>query len=436
MRRLRNVLVAVGEFWDRVWFRPKPTTPLELIRISFGFAILIHYALATPHLLTFWGDAGWLPREGLADEIGTPWAQSVFFYMSAPWQWYAFHGVFLFCCAALMVGWRTNWVKWIVLIGQISYDYRNPMLYYGVDKILAHVLLLLCVCPLGKAYSLDRVREVRAAKSRDLHATVPHYVSPWVGACTRLIQIQMAALFFYSAVSKLGGEDWWNGHAIWAVFSTDEYYQPLLLKLMASQYWVVNVATYATMLIELAYTFLVWQRATRPWMIAGTILLHGMFALLMGLVYFSTVMIAVHMAFVRPEWLTRLGSAWRRRIGDIEMIYDGRCGFCVRSMAWFLAFDGLQQIRVRDFRTSPSPAVSDEQLEKALYLVLPDGRTLPGFEAYRYVVLRVPGVWWMVPLFYIPFLSRLIGRPLYNWVASNRGRLSAMRWGASRAPAE
>jgi len=31
--------------------------------------------------------------------------------------------------------------------------------------------------------------------------------------------------------------------------------------------------------------------------------------------------------------------------------------------------------------------VSDAQMEKALYLVLPDGRALPGFEAYRHVVL-------------------------------------------------
>jgi hypothetical protein len=35
------------------------------------------------------------------------------------------------------------------------------------------------------------------------------------------------------------------------------------------------------------------------------------------------------------------------------------------------------------FRTNPSPIVSDEQMIKALYLVLPDGRALPGFEAYR-----------------------------------------------------
>jgi predicted DCC family thiol-disulfide oxidoreductase YuxK len=69
--------------------------------------------------------------------------------------------------------------------------------------------------------------------------------------------------------------------------------------------------------------------------------------------------------------------------------------------------------------------VSDAQVEKALYTVLPDGRALAGFEAYRYVVLRVPGMWWMVPFFYTPVLSRLLGHPIYNWIAQNRARLSA-----------
>jgi hypothetical protein len=95
-------------------------------------------------------------------------------------------------------------------------------------------------------------------------------------------------------------------------------------------------------------------------------------------------------------------------------------------MVWFLAFDGLQQIRVRDFRKNPSPVVSDAQMEKALYLVLPDGRALPGFEAYRYAVLRVPGLWWQIPLFYVPVFSRLLGHPIYNWVAGNRSWLSSI----------
>jgi predicted DCC family thiol-disulfide oxidoreductase YuxK len=105
------------------------------------------------------------------------------------------------------------------------------------------------------------------------------------------------------------------------------------------------------------------------------------------------------------------------------MVYDGTCGFCKRSMAWFLAFDGLGQIQIRDFRSSPSPVVSDEKMKTALYLVLPDGRALPGFETYRYVVLRVPGLWWLIPFFYVPLFSRLFGHPIYNWIAANRSRL-------------
>jgi hypothetical protein len=43
----------------------------------------------------------------------------------------------------------------------------------------------------------------------------------------------------------------------------------------------------------------------------------------------------------------------------------------------------------------------------------------------------VPGLWWQVPLFYIPVVSRLVGHPIYNWVASNRSWLSSFRMKSS-----
>jgi predicted DCC family thiol-disulfide oxidoreductase YuxK len=421
----RDAFAALNRAWSQVWFQSSPTQPLELARIGIGAAVLLHYALATPYLFDLWGDAGWVPRELVLKDHDF-WKQSVFFYFSAPWEWVAFHGFFLLCCTAFMVGWRTAWVKWVLLVGQISYDHRNPILPYGADWILESLLFILCLAPIGCALSLDRVRAVRGAKAKNLEALLPPYSSPWTGACTRLMQVQMAVLFFYSGVSKFEGNDWRNGDAVWFVFSSDEYYNRIALDVLASHYWLVNVATFGTILIEIAFPFLIWQRRTRPYLLAAAIFLHVQFGLLMGLFYFSFVMIMGHMSFVRPEWLTRLGAAWKRAIGEMEMIYDGKCGFCVRSMVWLLAFDGLGQIKVRNFRTDPSPIVSDAQMEKALYLVLPDGRALPGFEAYRYVVLRVPGLWWQVPFFYIPVFSRLFGHPLYNWIASHRSLLSSM----------
>jgi predicted DCC family thiol-disulfide oxidoreductase YuxK len=425
----RDFFVDLGRAWSRFWFQSSPTSPLEITRIGIGAALLLNYGAASSYLFDFWGEGGVMPREVVWEDRTDPWVQSLFFYFSAHWQWIAFHVVFLLCCAALVLGWRTSWVKWLVLIGHISYAYRAPLIAYGVDKILACLLVILCVAPIGRAMSLDRVRAVRAAKLTDLAAAPPSYASPWAGACIRLMQIQMAALFFYTAIGKLRGDDWWNGDAIWIVFTTGDHYNRLVLDLLASHYWLVNIATYSTILIEIAFPFLIWQRHTRPYLLAAALALHLQFAVLMGLFYFSFVMVMGHMSFVRPEWLARLGEAWKRWIGDMEMVYDGRCGFCVRSMARFLAFDGLRQIRIRDFRTAPSPVVSDAQLEKALYLVLPDGRALPGFEAYRYVVLRVPGLWWQVPFFYVPVLSRLFGHPIYNWIAANRSRLSALRIG-------
>src|SRR5262249_40941906 len=160
-------------------------------------------------------------------------------------------------------------------------------------------------------------------------------------------------------------------------------------------------------LIEIAFAFLIWQRGTRPFLLALAIFLHLQFCWL-GLFYFSFVMIMGHMSFVRPTWLSSLGLAWKRWVGEPELVYDGKCGFCVRSLAWLLAFEGLRQIRTGDFRTDPLPTVTGSNAEAALHLVLPDGRVLEGFDACRYVVLRVPGLWWLVPFFSVPLVSRMV----------------------------
>jgi predicted DCC family thiol-disulfide oxidoreductase YuxK len=424
------MFASLGRAWEQLWFHSCSTTPLELCRIGIGALLLFYYGVATPYVLWIWGDAGWMPRETLSFYINdSPFAQSIFLYLTSSWQLLVFHALFLLCCLAFMVGWRTSWVKWVVLVGKISYDYRNPANIYGADSILCCVLFLLCLAPVGRALSLDRVRAVRAVKRDNLEATLPPYTSPWAGACTKLIQFQMAVLFFYSATKKLQYGEWWNGDAIWLVFILNDYYNSVLADLLAYHYWLSSAGTYGTILIEIAFPFLIWQRRTRPYLLSAAIFLHLMFMFLMKMFFFGPAMITGHMSFVRPEWLHRLGAWWKRKIGDMEMIYDGRCAFCVRSMAWLLAFDGLEQIKIRNFRTDPSPVVSDAQLEKALYTVLADGRALPGFEAYRHVVLRVPGLWWLVPFLYVPVLSRLFGRPIYDWVAANRSRLSGRAGG-------
>jgi hypothetical protein len=77
------------------------------------------------------------------------------------------------------------------------------------------------------------------------------------------------AVLFWPARSRFRGDDWWYGEAVWFIFANDELYTPFLLDVLASQFWLVNVATYLTLLIELAFPFLIWQRSTRPYMLAA-----------------------------------------------------------------------------------------------------------------------------------------------------------------------
>ena len=70
---------------------------------------------------------------------------------------------------------------------------------------------------------------------------------------------------------------------------------------------MVNMATYATLLVQIAFPFLIWQQRTRLYVLAGAILLHFIFAVSMGLFYFSFVMIMGLISFVRPESLACLG---------------------------------------------------------------------------------------------------------------------------------
>ena len=342
-RLARATLAGLARAWSDFWFQSSSTTPLEIARIGIGAAVLFHYAMATPFLFELWGDDGLMPRAAALDTLEDSWMQSVFFYFTAPWQWIAFHALFLACCAAFMVGWRTSWVKWIVLVGQISYDYRNSTIAYGADSIVACLLVILCLAPIGRAMSLDRVRAVRAAKLDDLQAAVPPYAGPWANACTRLMQIQMVALFFYTGVEKIRGDEWWSGDAVWLALTTYEFYNPVLLNVVARQYWIVTFVTYATIMLEIAYPFLIWQRRTRPYLLAAAILLHVMFAVGLGLVYFSFVMILGHLSFARPEWLHALAAWWKRRtilvrassLSVTLMAFIGGIGkFCA---AWLLS---------------------------------------------------------------------------------------------------
>ena len=111
----------------------------------------------------------------------------------------------------------------------------------------------------------------------------------------------------------------------------------------------------------------------------------------------------------------------------ISVVYDGQCGFCVRSLRIVRALDVWGLLRFVDGTDRPQvearfPGLSDADLDGAMYAVGDGGRTYRGFFAFRRLLWSSPLLWPLLPIFYLPG-ARWVGPRVYAWIARNRRSL-------------
>ena len=110
----------------------------------------------------------------------------------------------------------------------------------------------------------------------------------------------------------------------------------------------------------------------------------------------------------------------------LNIIYDGRCGFCIRALKLVSALDTRKVLRFHDAKQAEAlarfPILGDADVEDAMYAVTHNELLYHGFFAFRRLIWVGPLLWPFLPLFYFPGAS-LLGPPIYAWVARNRKRL-------------
>ena len=108
----------------------------------------------------------------------------------------------------------------------------------------------------------------------------------------------------------------------------------------------------------------------------------------------------------------------------LDVIYDGRCGFCVRSLHVCRTLDVRSALRYHDANARQQvdaafPELASADFDNALFVVAPDRRVTRGFFAFRRILWESPFMWPLLLLFYFPG-SSVIGPRVYAWVARNR----------------
>jgi len=110
----------------------------------------------------------------------------------------------------------------------------------------------------------------------------------------------------------------------------------------------------------------------------------------------------------------------------LDIIYDGRCGFCVRSLKVCRALDLRRALRYHDANARQQiaarfPELGRADFENAMFAVAPDRSVTRGFFAFRRILWESPLMWPLIPVFYFPGAA-VIGPRVYAWVARNRRR--------------
>src|SRR5947208_1545564 len=98
------------------------------------------------------------------------------------------------------------------------YTPADPTLL-GAIRIMTVLMLYLTIGGSGQALSADRWL---ATRRRGLGASRP---APSMAAnlAIRLINIHMCVIYFSAGISKLKGDSWWDGTAMWRAFANLEY---------------------------------------------------------------------------------------------------------------------------------------------------------------------------------------------------------------------
>lgn len=97
-------MTKLGTAWERFWFTPQETCPLALFRIAFGVVVTLLAGIA------------------------------------------------------LTIGYHTRLAGWVVFLGVLSFQRRNPDLVNAGDGLLCNLALYCALAPAGVALSLDRIR--------------------------------------------------------------------------------------------------------------------------------------------------------------------------------------------------------------------------------------------------------------------------------------
>lgn len=297
--KLKDLTKTLWNRWDHFWFGPMDLYSVSLFRCAVSWILLVAYTVRGFDLKLFYFDEGLLPLAQVKEFLPAFYEPWFYWYPASDQMSVIFHCAFLLVLLLLALGLIGRRLTWIALALHLAFLQRNNTIIYGADLIASFWLFYLSFIDHNRCFSLWNLRKRQVNKNQ-----TPKLSDPVSSMGIRFVQIQLCITYAYTGLEKLKGESWWEGTALWRVIGNTQV-TLFDLSFMAHVPLVIALMTFTTLIFEVYFCVMVWLPSIRKvWLSLGAIF-HLSVGIMMGLEFFSGLMIAPYLMFLSREEIQR-----------------------------------------------------------------------------------------------------------------------------------
>ena len=288
----------------------RSTIAVALVRIIVGIGIFLLVIVSWTNRRYYWGDAsGWQDPQR---ETGA-WGFFPFTFFTpddtdGTLQWKL--AVVAVLGVMIAIGLLTRLSVILAFFTVASLGGLGPYAADSGDNLVRLLLFYLVFTAAGSKWSIDALIRRRFKIPYLLPNTIRF---PLHNLALIAIGAQTIIIYVIAGLTKMRGETWLDGSALYYALQTVQYVPwPGLNDLLISQVWLVSMVTWGTVVLQLAFPILLLNHYTRVTIVLLMMGMHFGIGVFMGLGVFSLIMFAADLIFIRDNEFKRLRDDWNR----------------------------------------------------------------------------------------------------------------------------
>jgi len=279
-------LQQIFDTWNVFFYTDVSCATMVVWRILTGCLLLLNAFFLVPLIPDYFSDDGVWPTTVWLSHQKSNRFSLLAFMPSTTRSFHLLLAVHAVGSFSFLIGFQFRISAILVFLTLVSIHHRNVYILSSGDTLLRLLVFYSCFSNAGGGLSLDCCLAGQPVTEFETMKVWP----------LRLMQLQVSVVYLRTVYWKLRGRMWWDGTAAWYPLWVDAYVRFRPPASLLRPIWI-RLATWGTLLEELALGSLIWVKELRYQMIVSGIALHLLFDLIMNLQFFSWIMMVSLLLF-------------------------------------------------------------------------------------------------------------------------------------------